>query len=154
MKTSTLAVRSLVVTSGVALLLFAASGCSKQETVIAPEAAATNAPAQAQATPTAVPPAPANPEAFQPDLPPPDQEMVQVDRRVQQRDYEGAVDILLRAQMAQRQLTAAQRADQYNRMRQVQKEIADAMASGDPNAQRAARLLMQYNRFSTQGRSR
>jgi hypothetical protein len=74
---------------------------------------------------------------------------------VQNQDYEGAVDVIVRAQLAAQQqqsmLNDQQRLDYHNRMRLLQKQIADAMASGDPNAQRAARLLMQYKAATTQG---
>jgi hypothetical protein len=107
-------------------------------------------------------PAPA-PEAAQapvyPDPAPTDEgqvEMAQIDARVQNQDYEGAVDVILRAQIAAQQqqamLSDQQRLNYHNRMRLLQKQIADAMASGDPNAQRAAQLLMQYNAARTQAR--
>jgi hypothetical protein len=82
-------------------------------------------------------------------------QIAQIDNRMQSQDYEGAADVILRAQIAAQQqqsmLTDQQRLDYHNRMRMLQKQVADAMASGDPNAQRAARLLMQYNAARTQG---
>ena len=126
-----------------AILAFALVGCGKEET---PAAAV---PVAEVATPA---PAPEAAPAIQPDAPPTDEVAAQVqqfDTRLQNQDFEGAADIILRAQLqAQQQqstLSAQQRIDNHNRMRLLQKQIADAMASGDPNAQRAARLLMQYN---------
>jgi hypothetical protein len=63
------------------------------------------------------------------------------DQRTQTRDYEGAVDALLQLQYSQAQLSGQNRMDYNNRMRAIQKQIASAMASGDPNAMRAAELL-------------
>jgi Arc/MetJ-type ribon-helix-helix transcriptional regulator len=77
-----------------------------------------------------------------------------VDVRVENGDYESAVDVMLRAQAARQAMSDSQRLDQHNRMRTLQKQIADAMASGDPNAQRAARLLQQYNAASTKAGGR
>jgi Arc/MetJ-type ribon-helix-helix transcriptional regulator len=119
------------------------SGCSKNETYVEPAPAydpapVVQAPAPQQApAPRGVPPPPT--EA--------DFDIRQVDALVQQRKYESAVDAMLRAQAAQsgRQLTDAQRLDNHNRMRLLQQQVAQAMASGDPEAKRAARLLQQYD---------
>jgi hypothetical protein len=128
----------------VALVLVA---CKKEE-----------APPPAAAAPVEAAPAAAAPEPQPGYVPPADNvqaEIAQIDTRVQNQDYEGAVDVILRAQLAAQQQQSAlneqQRIDYHNRMRLLQKQIADAMADGDPNAQRAARLLMQYNAAATQG---
>lgn len=137
-----------VVCPGLMLLGLLCLGCGKEE---APPPAAA-APVEAVAPPPESAPEP----AYDQPVPAADDaqaQMQQVDTRLQSNDYEGAVDALLRAQIAAQQqqtTTAQQRVDQHNRMRLVQKQIADAMASGDPNAQRAARLLMQYNAAQTQ----
>jgi hypothetical protein len=123
------------------------SGCGKSETYVEPAPAydpapvvQTPAPQQAPA-PRGVPPPPT--EA--------DFDIRQVDALVQQRKYESAVDAMLRAQSAQagRQLTDAQRLDNHNRMRLLQQQVAQAMVAGDPEAQKAARLLQQYNAAQT-----
>jgi hypothetical protein len=130
--------------AALAALALVSIGCSKEEApaAVAPVAEVDPAPA----------PAPEATQAILPDAPPTDEVQAQVqqfDTRLQNRDFEGAVDVMLRAQLAAQQqqdmLSAQQRVDNHNRMRLLQKQIADAMASGDPNAQRAARLLMQYN---------
>jgi hypothetical protein len=133
-----------------AVLVLTAAGCSKEE---APPPAAA-APTQ-ETPPAEAAPLPAPVVAQQPDAPP-DEPQVQLqvlDTRMANQDYEGAVDVILRAQIAAQQnqsaLSDQQRIDYHNRMRQLQKQIADAIASGDPNAQRAARLLMQYNAAQT-----
>lgn len=130
--------------AGLAIIALALAGCGKEET---PAAAAP----VAEVDPTPAP-APEAVQAIQPDAPPTDEVAAQVqqfDTRMQNRDFEGAADVILRAQLAAQQqqemLSPQQRIDNHNRMRMLQKQIADAMASGDPNAQRAARLLMQYN---------
>ena len=133
--------------AGLAILALGLVGCGKEETPAATTPVAEVAPA----------PAPEAAPAIQPDAPPTDEVAAQIqqfDTRMQNRDFEGAADVILRAQLAAQQqqstLSAQQRVDNHNRMRLLQKQIADAMASGDPNAQRAARLLMQYN--ASQGR--
>lgn len=131
-----------------ALALLLAAGCGKEEAP--PPAAAVETAPQAVAAPEPEPvfaqPAPANDVQAN---------LSQVDYQVQNQNYEGAVDVILRAQIAaqqqQAQLNAQQRLDYHNRMRLLQKQIADAMASGDPNAQRAALLLKQYNSTTTRG---
>jgi hypothetical protein len=128
------------------------TGCSKSETYVEPAPAydpapVVQAPAPQQApAPRGVPPPPT--EA--------DFDIRQVDALVQQRKYESAVDTMLRAQAAQsgRQLTDAQRLDNHNRMRLLQQQVAQAMASGDPEAQKAARLLQQYNAAQTRAGGR
>ena len=142
---------SAVACSALACCALLCPGCGKEETP--PPTAAV----PVEETPAAPEPAPAAAPVYaQPDLPPDeaDVQMRQVDIRMQNQDYEGAVDVILRAQIAAQQqqsmITDQQRLDQHNRMRMLQKQIADAMASGDPNAQRAARLLMQYNAARTQ----
>jgi hypothetical protein len=135
--------------AGLAVLALTVAGCGKEETPAAATPVAEVAPTPA--------PAPEAAPAIQPDAPPTDEVAAQVqqfDTRMQNRDFEGAADVILRAQLAAQQqqemLSPQQRIDNHNRMRLLQKQIADAMASGDPNAQRAARLLMQYN--ASQGR--
>ncbi len=130
--------------AGLAALALVSVGCGKEETPAAVAPVAEVAPAPAPASEPA--------QAILPDAPPTDEVQAQVqqfDTRLQNRDFEGAVDVILRAQLAAQQqqdmLSSQQRIDNHNRMRLLQKQIADAMASGDPNAQRAARLLMQYN---------
>jgi PBP1b-binding outer membrane lipoprotein LpoB len=133
-----------------ALTLILSAGCGKEEAP--PEAAA-----PVESAPAAAPDPAPQPVYAQP-APVDDvqAQMQQIDTRMQNQDYEGAVDAILRAQIAAQQQQAMisdqQRLDYHNRMRNVQKQIADAMASGDPNAERAARLLMQYNAARTQGR--
>jgi len=140
----------LVAWLGLVVIVSLGTGCKKEEApppaaavpVEAPQAAP--APAQAQVPDALVPADEAEPE------------LVQLDARLQNQDYEGAVDVILRAQLAAQQqqamLSDQQRLNYHNRMRMLQKQIADAMASGDPNAQRAAQLLMQYNAARTQAR--
>ncbi|MCL4178399.1 MAG: hypothetical protein KJ072_11745 [Verrucomicrobia bacterium] len=131
------------------VLSLAFAGCKKEEApppaAAAPVEAAEPAPAPAP-EPVYAQPAPADDVQAQ---------IAQIDTRMQSQDYEGAADAILRAQIAAQQqqsmLTDQQRLDYHNRMRMLQKQVADAMASGDPNAQRAARLLMQYNAARTQG---
>lgn len=143
-------IRVWCVTACSALTLILAVGCGKSEAP--PEAAA-----PVEAAPAAAPEPAPQPVYAQP-APVDDvqAQMQQIDNRMHNQDYEGAVDVILRAQIAAQQQQAMisdqQRLDYHNRMRNVQKQIADAMASGDPNAERAARLLMQYNAARTQGR--
>ncbi len=129
------------------VLSLACAGCKKEE-----------APPPAAAAPVeAVEPAPAPEPAYAQPAPADDvqAQIAQIDTRMQSQDFEGAADAILRAQIAAQQqqamLTDQQRLDVHNRMRMLQKQVADAMANGDPNAQRAARLLMQYNAARTQG---
>jgi hypothetical protein len=140
--------RALAICSALTLILSA--GCGKKEAPPAAAAPVESAPAAASdpaPQPVYAQPAPVDDVQAQ---------MQQIDTRMQNQDYEGAVDAILRAQIAAQQQQAMisdqQRLDYHNRMRNVQKQIADAMASGDPNAERAARLLMQYNAARTQGR--
>src|SRR6185503_6993272 len=119
-------------------LLVVLSGCSKKETP-APEAAVPPpAPAPAAAAaPAEAPPAPvATPGQI--DV---KSSFSQSDQALKRKDYETAADALIRLQVARVPMTEAQGFDRINRMRDLQKQIADAMMSGDPNAKRAAELL-------------
>jgi hypothetical protein len=125
------------------------SGCSRQETYVEPApppdpTPMVQAPAPQQApAPRGVPPPPT--EA--------DFDIRQVDALVQQRKYESAVDAMLRAQAAQAgRQNDAQRLEYHNRMRLLQQQVAQAMASGDPEAQKAARLLQHYSGAQTRSR--
>jgi hypothetical protein len=126
---------------------FVLVGCGKKDAYVEPApvhppdpAVAQTPPSPAQApTPRGVPPPPT--EA--------DFDIRQVDALVQQRKYESAVDTMLRAQAQAGRQTDAQRLDHHNRMRLLQRQVAQAMASGDPEAQKAARLLQQYNASQT-----
>ena len=128
------------------------TSCSKQDSYVEPAptydpapVVQTPAPQQAPA-PRGVPPPPT--EA--------DFDIRQVDALVQQRKYESAVDAMLRAQAAQagRQQTDAQRLEYHNRMRLLQQQVAQAMASGDPEAQKAGRLLQHYSGAQTRAGGR
>ncbi len=138
--------------SFVVLTLIVCVGCKKKEP---PEPVAATPVVE---TPAAPVPEPAAAPVYAEPAPVEDTQanIAQVDARVQNQDYEGAVDVILRAQIAAQQQeamsTPQQRVSYYNRMRMLQKQIADAVASGDPSAQRAAQLLMQYNAARTQGR--
>jgi Arc/MetJ-type ribon-helix-helix transcriptional regulator len=135
--------------AGVALVVTACGDKEPTAELSAEPLDATEAPTQAAAPQQA-------PRAFTPPPVPPGEEfdVKHVDVRVENGDYESAVDVMLRAQAARQAMSDSQRLDQHNRMRTLQKQIADAMASGDPNAQRAARLLQQYNAASTKAGGR
>lgn len=128
------------------LAAFVLTGCGKKDTYVEPApvyepAPVVQAPVQEQAPASRVT-APRPTDA--------DFDIRQVDTLVQQRRYEAAVDTMLRAQAAQAtRQTDAQRLEHHARMRLLQQQVAQAMAAGDPEAQRAARLLQQYSGAQT-----
>jgi len=81
---------------------------------------------------------------FNEQLPPVEAAQAKSAEQLETGDYVGAVDSLLRVQMNATAMTPQQRANQKQAMYDVQRRLAKAMDSGDPNAQRAAKLLMQY----------
>ena len=130
--------------SALALVVFFA-GCSKRQ---APAPAATQpetAPVAA-APATETPPADAAPQApsgpvfdtsqFTGD---PKQAMADADAAFRQREYEKAVRTMLAVQQAQ--LNAQQAAAARQQMIALQRNLANAVASGDPNAAQAAQIL-------------
>ncbi len=119
---------------------FLFSACSKKEEP-APQAAA---------------PAPAAPEAAKPDEAATasgakpnvnvSKEIAKADTSLKQRDYEAAADSLLKAQYSGQPMTKSQTVDHYNKMRQLQQQIAEAMMHNDPKAKAAAELLRNTHR--------
>lgn len=65
------------------------------------------------------------------------------DTAIKKKDYESAAGVLLKAQLSKAPMTQQQGFDYINHMRELSKKIADAAASGDPNAQRAAEMMRQ-----------
>ncbi len=120
------------------------AGCSKKET----PAAATPTQAPTQEVATATEPA-AGQEAPQP-APGPvldtsqmtgdaKQAMADADAALRQREYEKAVRTMLAIQQAQ--LNAQQAEAARQQMMALQRNLANAVASGDPNAAAAAQIL-------------
>jgi hypothetical protein len=119
-------------------LISVLSGCSKKEEP-APEAAvAAPAPVPEAAAPAENTPAAPVAPVGNVDV---KSSFSQSDAALKKKDYETAADALIRLQVARVPMTEAQGFDRINRMRDLQKQIADAMMSGDPNAKRAAELL-------------
>jgi hypothetical protein len=65
--------------------------------------------------------------------------MAEADAALRQREYEKAVRTMLAIQQAK--LDAQQAALAHQQMINLQRNLANAVASGDPNAQAAANLL-------------
>jgi hypothetical protein len=132
------------------LILLIPSGCSKKAAEApapAPAAADAAAPADAAPAPAAVvQPAQTAPQA--PTGPVLDTSqmvgdakaaMAEADAALRQREYEKAVRTMLAIQQAK--LDAQQAALAHQQMINLQRNLANAVASGDPNAQAAANLL-------------
>ena len=66
-----------------------------------------------------------------------------IEAAILKEDYEKAVDGLVVMQYSGRITTQQQAYDHANRMRAMKDKLIDAINSGDPQAQRAAQLLMQ-----------
>lgn len=70
--------------------------------------------------------------------------MGSADKAMQQNDYVAATDALLKLQMSGAMKNNDQaKVDHYARMVELQRKVAEAAASGDAKAQRAAALLRQ-----------
>ncbi len=66
------------------------------------------------------------------------------DAALQRNDLVSATDALLKVQVSGALKNSPEAAvDHYQRMVELQRRVADAMVSGDPNAERAAALLRQ-----------
>jgi hypothetical protein len=126
---------------GVLILCAALLGCSKKDQ-----------PAPAQPTSTAAAPAadaqPADATAQQPSGPvldasqmtgDPKAAMAEADAAIRQREYEKAVRTMLAIQQAN--LNAQQAAQAHQQMLNLQRNLANAVASGDPNAKAAVEIL-------------
>lgn len=129
-------------TVGIAALAAALVGCGSKEE----EVASTPAPPPAATEETAA--APAQEESTTDDLSVPSVDvtatMSAADNAMKQSDYVTATDALLKLQMSGAMKNNDQaRVDHYARMVELQKRVADAAASGDAKAQRAAALLRQ-----------
>jgi hypothetical protein len=70
--------------------------------------------------------------------------MAEADAALRQREYEKAVKTMLAIQQAQ--LNAQQAALARQQMLNLQRNLANAIASGDPNAVAAGELLRQAHR--------
>jgi hypothetical protein len=67
----------------------------------------------------------------------------QAELAAKQRDYEKAVEAMLAIQQQQRILSEQQAQMYYQRMQQLQADLASAIAAGDPRARAAAERLRQ-----------
>lgn len=113
-------------------------GCGKPaEDVSVPPAVTESAPAPA----TATPPPQADPN-IQAQAAWADARLKEAQAAQQARDYEKAAQALVALQHQQR-LSEAQAAAYANQMRQFQRDLAGAVASGDPRAKAAADRLRQ-----------
>jgi hypothetical protein len=121
------------------------TGCGKKEEAEAP------APATAEAEPPAAAEAAPEPASDTPPAPVVDAAaaFAEQDRAMRNKDFEAAADAMIRLQMSNVQMTEQQAYDQVNRMRDLSKQIADAYASGDPKAIRAAEMMRQAQRMRT-----
>jgi len=124
---------SLLKNSFVALALGASLiACKKQEAPPAQSQADTTAPAPAtspDSAPTVAPAPAANAQAALSD----------VNAAMKAKEYDRAVKSMLAVQTAK--LTDQQAMEAHNRMIQLQKDLASAVANGDPKAKAAADML-------------
>ncbi|HMO63852.1 MAG TPA: hypothetical protein PKE47_01255 [Verrucomicrobiota bacterium] len=67
----------------------------------------------------------------------------QVNAAMQQRDYVRAADLLIQQSLTRQ---PGQEDDSMVRMRELQMQLADAVAAGDPKAKQAAELLRRLGR--------
>lgn len=67
----------------------------------------------------------------------------QVNAAMQQRDYVRAADLLIQQSLTRQ---PGQEDDSMVRMRELQMQLADAVAAGDPRAKQAAELLRRLGR--------
>lgn len=134
--------RKAALTSVGILLLFGslATGCKKKETASAPPPPA--------AQPEAAPQAPAPAAAGQPAPAPVIEQPVNVqaswrdsETAAKKKDYETAAASLLKVYVIAPALPEKEALDNFNRMRDLQKQIADAAAAGNPSAQRALQMM-------------
>ena len=121
----------------------AVSGCSKKPV---PNAADTSAAAPAAATTNdtaaatePAPQAPAGPVLDASQMGDAKAAMADADAALRQRDYEKAVRTMMAIQQAQ--LTAQQAEAARQQMYNLQRNLANAIANGDPNAKAAADIL-------------
>lgn len=113
-------------------------GCSKPaQDISVPPAVTESTPAPA----TATPPPQADPN-IQAQAAWADARLQEAQAAQQARDYEKAAQALVALQQQQR-LSEAQAAAYANQMRQFQRDLAGAVASGDPRAKAAADRLRQ-----------
>ena len=124
--------RSLLVLPLATLVI---AGCGKEEAEIQPTQPAEQPTAEA---PASQPPA-AAPVAAQDQWA--ETRLKEAQAAQQARDYERAVEQLIAVQQAQQRLSEAQAAAAANQMRQFQRDLAGAVASGDPKAKAAADRL-------------
>jgi len=114
-------------------------GCSKKEETSTPPA-----------EPTAAAPAPGVADEKEPDRTAGESAgtaLAEARQAMQKSDYETAADLLLRAEAAP--MTEQQAFARIDQMRELSKRIADAAASGDPKAMRAAELMKRYQAMRT-----
>jgi hypothetical protein len=130
-------VRFLALAGILSVAGFLAVGCGKKETEI-PVPPPTAEQPGTETAPVAPPPV-AAPTAAQNAWA--DARLKEAQAAQQARDYGKAVEQLIAVQQAQQRLSEAQAAAAANQMRQFQRDLAGAVASGDPRAKAAADRL-------------
>jgi hypothetical protein len=126
--------------------VFLAAGCKKKEAAEAsspspppsPEAAAQPAPAAA----AQAPPAPVSVQAS----------WRESEEATKKKDYETAAAGLLKVYVIAPQLSEKEAQENFKRMLDLQKQIADASARGDPSAQRAFKMMSDVHEASRRRR--
>ena len=112
------------------------SSCSKEEAAAPPAPEAAPVASQPAAAPVAAP-APIKPSTDA------SASIAAAQAAMQSQEYEQAAAALLAAQRSTKPLTAEQGQAVHNQMLQLQQNLANAIANGDPKAKAAAALLRQ-----------
>jgi pyruvate/2-oxoglutarate dehydrogenase complex dihydrolipoamide acyltransferase (E2) component len=127
---------SLLLIGTVACLTGCGGGEDEDAAAPAAEAAAETGAAAAETAAAETPPAELPPVAAG--------NAADVDAAMQQRDYVRAADLLIQQSLSRQ---PGEEDDSMVRMRQLQVQMADAIASGDPRAIQAAELLRRVGRM-------